>query len=378
MSLLSHFIKPVEGYYVSFRKCAWSRFVLVVVVLHKDRGWKGFFFKSSLDYCMNISMKNRRGFIKDVVLVSMSSYFGRAGFLMSMDNKKKFLVGCRDALLQAVNSDEIWQSIRMVSAEGLEVEIDRELNCPNLKLSGKALNLSSAAGRKLFADEFRRHGIRAFAFLTRTRVAVDSEVEIEYPIKVARVASELEIPAIRIDLAQVQRGDVEEFFRDCVKFCQKVCKGIKGLKVKLGVENHGMYTNDVDFLEKLFDAVGDDNLGLTLDTANFYWFGYPLNDLYSIYKKFSNRIVHTHCKNIAYPQEKRNVKRSIGWEYSKYSCAVDCGDINFVKVIQILASANYSGALCLEDESIGKVGLPDRISTIKREIDYLRMVQSEG
>ena len=99
---------------------------------------------------------------------------------------------------------------------------------------------------------------------------------------------------------------------------------------------YGTVTNEPSFLERLFDGVGSEHLGLTLDTGNFYWFGHPLDDVYRLYEKFAPRAFHTHIKSIAYPEERRNVRRPMGWEYGKYASPIHQGDIDFRRVIGIL------------------------------------------
>jgi len=113
-------------------------------------------------------------------------------------------------------------------------------------------------------------------------------------------------------------------------------------------------------------------LGLTLDVANFYWWGHPLQDLYGIYEKFAPRVVHTHCKNIHYPDDKKNVRREMGWEYAKYNCPIYDGDIDFKRLTGILRQANYSGDLCVEDESLSKFPETERAEVIKKEIAVLK------
>ena len=128
----------------------------------------------------------------------------------------------------------------------------------------------------------------------------------------------------------------------------------------------------VERLDKLFDGVGSAKLGLTLDCANFYWWGHPVNDLYPIYEKFAPRVVHTHCKSIRYPDDKKNVRREMGWEYGKYNCPIYEGDIDFKRVVKILRRANYRGDLCVEDESLEKCPEPERAGVLKKEIALLQ------
>src|SRR5665647_878850 len=106
--------------------------------------------------------------------------------------------------------------------------------------------------------------------------------------------------------------------------------------------------------------------------ANFYWWGHPVNDLYPIYEKFAPRVVHTHCKSIRYPEDKKNLRREIGWEYGKYNCPIYEGDIDFKRIVKILRKAGYRGDLCVEDESLGKYPENERADIMRKEIAMLK------
>jgi sugar phosphate isomerase/epimerase len=118
--------------------------------------------------------------------------------------------------------------------------------------------------------------------------------------------------------------------------------------------------------------VGSEKLGLTLDCANFYWWGLPLKELYPTYEKFAPRVVHTHCKSIRYPADKQNVQREIGWEYGKYNCPIYEGDLDFKRIVEILRKANYRGDLCIEDESLGKYPQNEQADILRKEIALLK------
>ena len=144
--------------------------------------------------------------------------------------------------------------------------------------------------------------------------------------------------------------------------------------VPLGVENHGRTSNRVEFLEALFSAVDSERMGLTLDTGNFYWYGYPLSLDYEIREKFAPRVKHTHVKNIKYPEDRRELTREPGWEYGKYVSPVPDGDIDHGRVAGILKAAGYEGGFALEDESYGKFDEATRTANLLRNIEHLKSV----
>ena len=82
--------------------------------------------------------------------------------------------------------------------------------------------------------------------------------------------------------------------------------------------------------------------------------------------------MHTHCKSIRYPDDKKNVKREIGWEYGKYCCPIYEGDIDFKRIAGILRKAGYRGDLCVEDESLGRFPQAERGEILKKEIALLK------
>ena len=87
---------------------------------------------------------------------------------------------------------------------------------------------------------------------------------------------------------------------------------------------------------------------------------------------FAPSIRHTHCKSIRYPEGEREKRRSMGWEYGKYTCPVYEGDIDCRRLVKILRAAGYANDLCVEDESLGKFPASERREVLAKEIRYLK------
>ena len=197
------------------------------------------------------------------------------------------------------------------------------------------------------------------------------EQELESARGLVKAAQQLGVDVIRIDVVP-RKLSGDQFLPFAIDTCKRLCAIAEGTPIRFGVENHGKITNNPQFLEKLFDGVGSEKLGLTLDCANFYWWGLPVKDLYPIYEKFAPRVVHTHCKSIRYPADKKNVRREIGWEYGKYNCPIYEGDLDFKRIVEILRKANYRGDLCVEDESLGKYPKNEQADILRKEIALLK------
>jgi sugar phosphate isomerase/epimerase len=184
----------------------------------------------------------------------------------------------------------------------------------------------------------------------------------------------LGIQAIRIDVVSY-KVPVDQFLDPAVTALRKLIEITEGTGVRFGVENHGPSGNNPAFLSPLLDRVGSKRLGVTLDTGNFYWFGHPLSKVYELIETFAPRVVHTHCKNIGYPANQREVRRPMGWEYATYEAPIDRGDIDFVRVIKILRAAGYTGDLCVENEALRRLPEGERASVLAREIAYLKRLR---
>jgi sugar phosphate isomerase/epimerase len=83
----------------------------------------------------------------------------------------------------------------------------------------------------------------------------------------------LGVPAIRIDVVPAKLAR-SEFLKLAADALAKIIADTEPTGVAFAIENHGTTTNDPAFLSALFEKVGSQRLGLTLDTANFYWFGH--------------------------------------------------------------------------------------------------------
>lgn len=313
----------------------------------------------------------RRNFIKTGAGFAVTSgVLDWTSPLMSAESER-LPVGCRDGHLKLPGQPDSWSSMKAIGAESAEVAVSLDLACPQLFHPDHKYTLATADGVKVLKDDLAAAGGRIGAFMMANRFDEQLEKELDCTRKLVNAAQQLGVNAIRLDVVP-RKLSGDEFLRFAIKACQAMCEIANGTPIRFGVENHGKITNNPEFLENLFDGVGSDKLGLTLDTANFYWWGHAVNDLYPIYEKFASRAVHTHCKNIRYPEDKKNVKREMGWEYGKYCCPIYEGDIDFVRVVKILRQANYRGDLCVEDESLGRFPEAERSNILRKEIELLK------
>jgi sugar phosphate isomerase/epimerase len=313
---------------------------------------------------------SRRSFIKTTGLALSAGMLPLANPL-AVPAKKKWPVGCRDLHLKVAGKPDSWSCMKALGAEGTEVYVELNLACAHLFHPQRKYTLATGEGIRALKDDLAASGCRITAFMMSNRFDEQLEQELESARGLVNAAQQLGVDVIRIDVVP-RKLTGDQFLPFAIDACKRLCAVAEGTPIRFGVENHGNITNNPQFLEKLFDGVGSDKLGLTLDCGNFYWWGLPLKDLYPTYEKFAPRMVHTHCKSIRYPDDKKNVRREIGWEYAKYTCPIYEGDLDFKRIITILRKANYRGDLCVEDESLGKFPPNEQADVLRKEIALLK------
>ena len=124
----------------------------------------------------------------------------------------------------------------------------------------------------------------------------------------------------------------------------------------------------------MYQKVGSERLGSTMDTGNFYWRGYPLSEVYGILRILAPYTKHTHLKNIKYPEEVREETREAGWEYGQFVSPLDEGDIDHSVVLEILARAGYTGDICIEDESMHHYSPEEQIQVMERDVAHVKAI----
>jgi sugar phosphate isomerase/epimerase len=313
---------------------------------------------------------SRRSFIKTTGLAVAAGALPSVSPLAATA-KKQWPVGCRDLHLKLAGLPDSWSCMKALGAEGTEVNVELNLNCASLFHPQYKYTLATADGIQMLKDDLAASGCRITAFMMSNHFDERLEQELESARGLVKAAQQLGVDIIRIDVVP-RKLDGDQFLPFAIDACKRLCAIAEGTPIRFGVENHGKITNNPQFLEKLFAGVGSEKLGLTLDCANFYWWGHPVNDLYPIYEKFAPRVVHTHCKSIRYPEDKKNIRREIGWEYGKYNCPIYEGDLDFKRIVGILRKAGYRGDLCVEDESLGKHPANEQADIIRKEIAMLK------
>jgi len=281
-------------------------------------------------------------------------------------------VAVREDVLRLAGYASIAEGLNDLKLDSVEVEFFRDYTVWDTAGWNK-VSFAPADAARTIGDLYGKKKICAFLLHNNFNCA-EPEKEVQWVIDVIKTAEALKIPAIRIDA--ITKGEREEPFEvrvtrfvDCMK---KALEATKTSKVTLGIENHGVQGNDPAFLKQVIERVGDNRLGVNMDTGNFYWNGFPLNEVYEILRSVAKYTKHTHVKNIRYPEETRHQKRANGWEYGKYVSPIYEGDIDHKQVVAILAEAGYKGPLTIEDECLGKFDAAGKKDVMRKDAEYLK------
>ncbi len=283
-------------------------------------------------------------------------------------------VAVRDDVLRLAGYKSIAEGLADLKLDSVEVEFCHDYSVWDTAGWNKITFAPKDAARTI-EKSYGKKQIKICAFLLHNNFnCPDPQKEVQWVVDVIKTADAMKIPAIRIDA--ITKGEKEEPFEvrvtrfvDCMR---QAIAATSESKVELGIENHGVQGNDPAFLKEVIARVGNKRLGVTMDTGNFYWNGNPLGTVYDILRMVAPHAKHTHVKNIRYPEETRQQKRSSGWEYEKYVSPIYEGDIDHKQVVAILKKAGYKGPLTIEDECLGKLDAKQKLEVMRKDAAYLK------
>ena len=202
----------------------------------------------------------------------------------------------------------------------------------------------------------------------------DLKAEEKWVVDACSVAAKLGMKAVRINTVMRPQETVSEaeYAEISTTAIRNILQQTADLDVDLALENHGIMGNRRKFIRQLFEDVGSDRLGLSFDTGNFYWFGYPLEEVYEIIEEFGPRVKHCHVKNLKFNDSERQSQREPGYLWPDSAATIYDGDIDHGRIATILKSVGYDGDLTIEDESLGQFGKDEWIGVIRRDIAFMK------
>jgi len=287
----------------------------------------------------------------------------------------------RDAMVLNAGYRTILEGLNDLELTATEMDFSRRCAVRALTLPGASFLLDEEKSREAFAAHLEEAGVHVSALLLANNFnASDLSSEVAWCAQAVKAAGALGIKAVRIDsiMRDQDQMDLDTRIDRFTRGINWLLEETEETGVPLGIENHGGKGNEREFLDAVLEAVDSPRLGMTLDTGNFYWYGYPLETVYEILEHFAPCTKHTHVKNINYPESERGKQREIGWKYGEYACPIPDGDIDLSRVIGFLKDAGYQGDICIEDESLGRFPESERQGILKRDAEYLKSLIEQG
>jgi len=279
-------------------------------------------------------------------------------------------IAIRDVLLKSLGFNDVFEGLRHLGLNSIELALDRELKA----VAFHNIKLKDFSSINEFKSLLKENNIHICALLLGNDLGSENlEKELKYIKSSMEIAKELGVKVVRVNAVMKLRPNwtLSDALKVTVKALKEASEYDK--KIWLAVENHGIISNKREFLRSLFENTKGFRIGLTLDTCNFYWYGYPLTKVYEIYEEFAKYVKHTHIKN-ATAIGPRDSFRKPGEVQMK---PLYEGDIDLKRTVLTLMKSGYEGDLTIEDESLGHYSVKERRKIIVKDIQFLERILKE-
>ena len=284
-------------------------------------------------------------------------------------------VSIRDQILPVAAGQSTFDVLAALGVNSVEALVDPLCFVPHLRpKEGTPLSVKDDASIERLREVLQEHDVRISAILIATDFSGDhADSHVNWAVNIIQAAAKLGVPVVRIDTWTSKRElSAAHVKQNLITRVRQILQRTPGAAVDLGLENHGPISNDESFLDDVLAALSDPRVGLTLDTGNFYWYGYPLPDVCRLIEKYAPRAKHTHIKSINYPPAIAAVRREIGHEYKQCCSPLHEGNLDLKRIVAILRAAGYQRDYCIEDESLFKVPDADKLNVLRLDVKALR------
>jgi inosose dehydratase len=170
---------------------------------------------------------------------------------------------------------------------------------------------------------------------------------VQYIQQAIRFAAEIGCPRVdTTDGAEITKGYSEdEVFRITCENYKQCLSWAEDYDIVLNVEPHGPYTNNGDFLERLFTHFDSPHLRMNFDTGNTFIAG---NEPLEYLRRFRQYLSHAHIKDVS--QELAALVRGeeTGIACSQVPIGGGVNADNIKKCIEYLKQTDWDGVLSIE------------------------------
>jgi sugar phosphate isomerase/epimerase len=166
------------------------------------------------------------------------------------------------------------------------------------------------------------------------KAAVDFAAKVQSPII---VSDEGPLPLAGMDLDRA-------FDVMCLSL-EEVVRHARTCGVRYAMELHNELTARPDYLARLLDRFGPDDLGVNFDTGNAFLAG---NDPVEYLRQVADRVIHMHIKDI--PQSQINQRGKLTG--TRVGVAAGDGVVDLPGIVEVLDHAGYYGVLSVECDTL--------------------------
>jgi sugar phosphate isomerase/epimerase len=191
---------------------------------------------------------------------------------------------------------------------------------------------------------------------------------VQYVQQAIRFAAELECPSVdTTDGAfEIEGLSREEVFRITCDNYRQVLSWAEDYDIMIAIEPHGPYTNDPEFMDRLFRHFESPYLRFNMDTGNNFISG---QDPVEFVKQFLKYLIHMHIKDVS-PQlaaAARGEETGIGSSIVPIGGGVNADNIK--GVLALLAKSDWDGVASIECHGSDE--------NMKASVDFLRSTLAE-
>ncbi|MCM8756886.1 MAG: sugar phosphate isomerase/epimerase [Candidatus Omnitrophica bacterium] len=189
----------------------------------------------------------------------------------------------------------------------------------------------------------------------------DLEKQINRMHQVFKLAHLLGTNLIRVDGGWPKEGVEESKFAKLILYgLEKTVEMAEKEDIYLALDNHGSVTNNYQFQLELLTQISSKRLGANLDTMNYRWYGYSVEELPSIYEKIAPYVRHTHLKD------------GVGARSEYQGKVLGQGEIPLSTAFSILKKHGYTGVWCVEYEGADKEkGYAESVAWLRKQLAEL-------
>ncbi len=191
---------------------------------------------------------------------------------------------------------------------------------------------------------------------------------VQYVQQAIRFAAELDCPEVdTTDGAfEIEGLSRDEVFRITCDNYRQCLSWAEDYGVMIAVEPHGPYTNDGDFMQRLFDYFESEYLEFNFDTGNSFIAGL---DPLEYCRRFRKYLIHAHIKDVseALAAAVRGEETGIGSSQVPIGGGVNAENIR--SVFQFLHETDWDGVVSIECHGSDE--------NMQASVDFLRGVLQE-